>query len=151
MAETRPDQAVIAKTGWAVSWEEVGLTWFTVEVRGTHTYVGSRHLLPYRNAIADAGRMVVGLEAWFEQWTEDHRDGLVAPQGVVAAIEGGWPHMAAFTTDSCRFHVDLRLSPRTSPEEAAKAFGAEVDRLAADIGAEVSWTQGIAIPEPQPI
>ena len=32
--------AVIAKTGWAVSHEEVGLTWFTVTVDGSHTYVG---------------------------------------------------------------------------------------------------------------
>jgi succinyl-diaminopimelate desuccinylase len=142
----RPDHAVIAKTGWAVSWEEVGLTWFTVEVRGSHTYVGSRHLLPYRNAIADAGQIVAGLERWFEQWAEDHRDGLVAPQGVVAAIEGGWPHMAAFTTAVCRFHVDLRLSPRTTPAEAARSFGAIIEQLAAEIGADVSWAQGVAIP-----
>ena len=111
----QPDRAVIAKTGWAISWEEVGLMWFEVEVGGSHTYVGSRHLLPYRNAIADAGHIVAGLERWFPQWAEDHRDGLVAPQGVVAAINGGWPNMAAFTTALCRFQVDLRLSPRNDP------------------------------------
>jgi succinyl-diaminopimelate desuccinylase len=137
---------VIAKTGWAVSWEEVGLTWFEVEVRGSHTYVGSRHLLPYRNAIADAGHLVAGLERWFPTWADQHRTGLVAPQGVVAAIDGGWPHMPAFTTAVCRFWVDLRISPRTSPDEAAAAFGAEVDRLAAEINADVSWRQTVAIP-----
>ncbi len=141
-----PDRAVIAKTGWAVSWEEVGLTWFEVLVEGTHTYVGSRHLLPYRNAIADAGRVIAGLEAWFPQWAEEHRDGLVAPQGVVAAIEGGWPRMPAFTTSACRFWVDLRLSPRTTPAEAADAFGAEVDRLGRQTGATVHWEQTVAIP-----
>ena len=142
----RPDCAVIAKTGWAVSWEEVGLTWFEVEVRGSHTYVGSRHLLPYRSAIADAGHLVAGLERWFPTWADQHRTGLVAPQGVVAAIDGGWPHMPAFTTAVCRFWVDLRISPRTSPDEAAAAFGAEVDRLAAEINADVSWRQTVAIP-----
>ncbi len=126
----QPDCAVIAKTGWAISWEEVGLMWFEVEVGGSHTYVGSRHLLPYRNAIADAGHIVAGLERWFPQWAEDHRDGLVAPQGVVAAINGGWPNMAAFTTALCRFQVDLRLSPRTTQAEAAAAFSAELERLA---------------------
>lgn len=142
----RPDRAIIAKSGWAVSWEEVGLTWFEVMVEGTHTYVGSRHLLPYRNAIDDAGRLIAGLEAWFPRWADEHRDGLVAPQGVVAAIEGGWPNTAAFTPAVCRFRVDLRLSPRTDPARAAEAFGAELDRLAAAIRATATWTQVLAIP-----
>ena len=43
--EVCPEAAVIAKSGWAVSWSEVGLVWFTVRVSGIHTYVGSRHLL----------------------------------------------------------------------------------------------------------
>jgi acetylornithine deacetylase/succinyl-diaminopimelate desuccinylase-like protein len=142
----RPDQAVIAKSGWAVSWAEVGLTWFEVDVRGTHTYVGSRHLLPYRNAIADAGQLIGGLESWFERWAEEKGDELIAPQGVVGAIAGGWPSMPAFTTDSCRFWVDLRLHPDTTPDDAAAAFGAEINRLATEIGAEVSWRQTVAIP-----
>jgi acetylornithine deacetylase/succinyl-diaminopimelate desuccinylase-like protein len=142
----RPSRAIIAKTGWAISWEEVGLTWFEVEVSGSHTYVGSRHLLPYRNAIADAGYIVAGLEHWFERWAEEHRSGLVAPQGVVSAIEGGWPHMPAFTTAQCTFHVDLRLSPRTLPEQANAAFRAEVARLAAEIGATATVRPTVAIP-----
>jgi acetylornithine deacetylase/succinyl-diaminopimelate desuccinylase-like protein len=142
----RPDEAVIAKTGWAVSWEEVGLMWFTVAVGGTHTYVGSRHLLPYRNAIADAAHIVRGLEAWFPRWAEEHRDGLVAPQGVVAAIDAGWPHLVAFTPAVCRFHVDLRISPRTDPADAARAFTAEVARLAAEIGADAACSNTVTIP-----
>jgi acetylornithine deacetylase/succinyl-diaminopimelate desuccinylase-like protein len=142
----RPDEAVIAKTGWSISWEEVGLVWFTVEVDGTHTYVGSRHLLPYRNAIAAASHIVIGLEHWFTIWAEERRSGLVAPQGVVAAIEGGWPHMAAFTSAACRFHVDLRLSPRTTPEEAAADFEAEVVRLAAEVGADARVARTVTIP-----
>lgn len=142
----RPDCGLIAKTGWAVSWEEVGLSWFEVEVRGSHTYVGSRHLLPYRNAVADAGTIIAGLEDWFPQWTERHRDPLVAPQGVVAAIDGGWPCMPAFTTAVCRFWVDLRLNPRTSSEEAAEEFGDELSRLAESIGADVSWRQTVSVP-----
>ena len=142
----RPEEAVIAKTGWAVSWEEVGLTWFQVDVAGTHTYVGSRHLLPYRNAVADAAHIITGLEAWFPDWTEANRDGLVAPQGVVGAVVGGWPNMPAFTTATCRFWVDLRLSPRTTGAEAAAAFGAEIERLAGEIGAAADWSQLVTIP-----
>ncbi|MCB0965371.1 MAG: peptidase dimerization domain-containing protein [Ilumatobacter sp.] len=142
----QPDEAVIAKTGWAISWEEVGLMWFTVEVEGAHTYVGSRHLLPYRNAIADASHIVSGLERWFPTWAESHRDGLVAPQGVVASIEAGWERMAAFTPAVCRFSVDLRISPRTTPDEAARAFISEVERLAREIGAEATCSVDVTIP-----
>lgn len=145
IGELTPSEAVIAKTGWAISWEEVGLTWFEVEVSADQTYVGSRHLLPYRNAIADAGHIAIGLERWFEDWAARHRDGLVAPQGVVAAIEGGWPHKPAFTTGMCRIYVDLRLSPRTTGSEAAAAFGTEVQRLATEVGADVDWRQTVVI------
>jgi succinyl-diaminopimelate desuccinylase len=144
--ELQPAQAVIAKSGWAISWEEVGLTWFEVEVDGTHTYVGSRHLLPYRSAIGDAAHIVAGLERWFEQWAETHRDGLVAPQGVVGAIEGGWSRMPAFPPAVCRFAVDLRLSPRTSATDAADAFGAKVQGLANEIGATARWRQTVVVP-----
>ncbi len=142
----RPDAAVIAKTGWAVSWEEVGLTWFDVEVHGTHSYVGSRHLLPYRSAIGDAAHIVSGLERWFASWTNDHEDDLVAPQGVVGWIESGWRRMPSFPGEVCRFMVDLRLSPRTTAELAAKAFGDQVEHLAAEIGATVTWKQTVVIP-----
>jgi acetylornithine deacetylase/succinyl-diaminopimelate desuccinylase-like protein len=84
-----PDQAIVAKPGWTVSWEEVGLAWFDLTVRGTHTYVGSRHRMPYRNAIAAAGVVAAHAERWFEEYAAAHTDGLVAPQGVVASIEGG--------------------------------------------------------------
>jgi succinyl-diaminopimelate desuccinylase len=144
--ELRPDAAVIAKTGWAVSWAEVGVTWFDVQVHGTHSYVGSRHLLPYRSAIGDAAHIVAGLEKWFHMWTDQYKDELVAPQGAIGAIEGGWSRMPSFPPAMCRFFVDIRLSPRTSPDDAAKAFGEEVDRLAKEIGATVTWTQTVAIP-----
>jgi acetylornithine deacetylase/succinyl-diaminopimelate desuccinylase-like protein len=142
-----PDFAVIAKPGWSISWEEVGLTWFEVTVRGTHTYVGSRHRLPYRNAIADAGAVIARLEEWFVEYARRHTDGLVEPQGIVASVEGGWWRMAAAAPASCRFLVDLRLSPRTTPAQARREFGAALTAIAADLaGLQVEWRQVLAIP-----
>ncbi|GAB3480954.1 M20 family metallopeptidase [Amycolatopsis cihanbeyliensis] len=141
-----PDFAVIAKPGWTVSWEEVGLAWFEVEVHGTHTYVGSRHRLPYSNAVELAGRLARGLEQWFPEYTARHSEGLVAPQGVVAAVEGGTPRTAAFTPASCRLLVDLRLSPRTTPAEARRELAGQVRRFAAELGAKVRVRQVLAIP-----
>jgi acetylornithine deacetylase/succinyl-diaminopimelate desuccinylase-like protein len=141
------DYAVIAKPGWAVAWEEVGLAWFTVTVGGTHTYVGSRHRLPYRNAVVLAGEVAARLDRWFPEYTKAHTDGLVAPQGIVASINGGWSRTASFTPDSCSFTVDLRLSPRTTPIAAKRALTAALDTIAADLGgADISVEQVLAIP-----
>ena len=137
--EVHPDAAVTAKSGWSVSWEEVGLAWFDVRVFGTHTYVGSRHLLPYRNAIAEAGRLIERLEAWFPIWAERHRSGLVAPQGVVSQIEGGWARMPAFTPAECRFKLDLRVSPRTSKEEVEAQFGAFLAKTSQELDIDCRW------------
>jgi succinyl-diaminopimelate desuccinylase len=143
---SKPDFAVIAKTGWFVSWEEVGLAWYEIRVRGTHTYVGSRHLLPYVNAIGQAARVVERLEAWFPTWSESHRSGLVAPQGVVAFIEGGTERTAAFTPAECRIRIDLRLSPRTTPEQADQAMDQILREIARDEKVDLSWRRIVTIP-----
>ncbi|MEV0402053.1 hypothetical protein [Actinoallomurus sp. NPDC050550] len=141
------DFAVIAKPGWTVSWEEVGLAWFEVTAGGIHTYVGSRHRLPYDNAIAHAGEVAVRLERWFAEYAERHAEGTVAPQGIVAAIEAGRPRMAAVTPASCRLRVDLRLSPRTTPMEAKREFAAAIEGIRAELpGVELSSEMVLAIP-----
>jgi acetylornithine deacetylase/succinyl-diaminopimelate desuccinylase-like protein len=130
------DAAVIAKSGWAISWEEVGLAWCDITVRGTHTYVGARHLLPYRNPIADAATAVQFLEGWFEQRAEryaaDHPDSYVEPQGIVGAISGGWHRMPAFTAASSTIRVDMRVAPDQTPLDARRELGSALARLVAD-------------------
>jgi acetylornithine deacetylase/succinyl-diaminopimelate desuccinylase-like protein len=123
------DAAVIAKSGWAVSTEEVGLAWIEVTVHGTHTYVGSRHLLPYRNPIVAAGRVAAHLDEWFAARAAEHTDGPIAPQGIVGSIDGGWPRMPAFTPASARLRTDVRLTPDQSPLDARR----EVQRSLADL------------------
>ncbi|MGP4043832.1 M20 family metallopeptidase [Streptomyces sp. 2A115] len=123
------DYAVIAKPGWTVSWDEVGLVWFEVTVRGTHTYVGSRHRLPYDNAIARAGEVARHLEEWFVEYADRHTGGTVAPQGIVSSVRGGWPRMAAVTPAACTLMVDLRISPDTTPMRAKREFGAALDAI----------------------
>ncbi|NKY49743.1 M20/M25/M40 family metallo-hydrolase [Nocardia vermiculata] len=141
------DHALIAKPGWAVAWEEVGLCWFEVRVRGTYTYVGSRHRMPYRNSIAGAATVIDGLERWFPEYAARHTDGLVAPQGIISSIEGGWPRMAAVAPALCRFMIDLRTSPRRNPAEVRREFGAALAAITADHPElEVEWDMVLAIP-----
>ena len=143
----RPDAAVVAKPGWTVSWEEVGLTWFDVTAHGTHTYVGSRHRLPYRNPIVDAATIITELEAWFETYTARHTEGTVAPQAIIAAIEGGWWRMAAVTPAACRLRVDVRTAPSSEPADIASEFGAAIDQIRARHDhLEIVWEQTLAIP-----
>ena len=116
---TAADSAVIAKPGWTVSWEEVGLIWVDVEIHGTHTYVGSRHRLPYRNADRDAATVVEeprGLVPRVRRAgtpTAPSRPRASSPRPEAA---GG--DLAAVTPATCRLLVDLRVSPRTSPPDA---------------------------------
>lgn len=141
------DHALIAKPGWAVAWEEVGLCWFEVRVRGTYTYVGSRHRMPYRNANAHAATVIDALERWFPEYAARHTDGLVAPQGIVAAVEGGWPRMAAVAPAVCRLTIDLRTSPRSTPADVRREFGAAVDAIrVAHPELDLDWDMVLAIP-----
>ncbi|HJX44425.1 MAG TPA: hypothetical protein VJ352_12180, partial [Geodermatophilus sp.] len=141
------DAAVIAKPGWAASAAEVGLVWFDVWVGGTHTYVGSRHRLPYVNAVAQAATVVTGLETWFERYAAAHTDAAVSPQGVVSAIEGGWPRLAAATPGRVRIRCDVRLAPGRSPASLAREFRAAVAAIAGSTpGLDVAVETVLAIP-----
>ena len=143
----RGDFAVVAKPGYAVAWEEVGLCWFRVRVRGVQTYVGRKHFLRYRNPIAEAAKIVTRLEAWFDDYAERHTDGLVAPQGAIGAIEGGWTYKPSMVPAACDLYVDLRISPRTSPMEARRALEAELAAIAADHpGFEAACEMILSIP-----
>jgi acetylornithine deacetylase/succinyl-diaminopimelate desuccinylase-like protein len=143
----RGDFAILAKPGWAVAWEEVGIAWFRVRVLGTTAYTGTRHILPYRNAILEAGKVMAGLEAWFAEYTARHTSGLVAPQGSIGAIEAGWPHKPAFVPACCDLYVDLRLSPRTDPLQVKRELDDALARIqAAHPGLEVESEMILSIP-----
>jgi acetylornithine deacetylase/succinyl-diaminopimelate desuccinylase-like protein len=142
----RPDAAIISKPGWAVAWEEVGLLWFEIDVRGTYNYVGSRHRIPYTNAILAAGRLAQHLDEWFLTYSARHRSGLVEPQGQIGWIEGGWERMPAFTPAVCRMRVDLRISPRSEPAAIAREFEAAVRTIATDVGIDATAQTILTIP-----
>ena len=142
---TRPDFAAIAKPGGAVSYEEVGLSWFELTVHGGFSYAG----IPQqkRNAVVDAATVITRLTAWFPEYTARHTSGAVAPLGTISAVAGGWPEKPAFLPDTCSLYLDLRLSPRTTPEEAVRELEAALDAIRADNpGLTVTSKLLVAIP-----
>jgi acetylornithine deacetylase/succinyl-diaminopimelate desuccinylase-like protein len=141
-----PDFAVIAKPGGAVAYEEVGLCWFKLTVHGRFSYAG----IPprdVRNAVVDAAAIVGRLQAWFPEYTARNTSGLVAPLGTVSAIGGGWPEKPAFLPDTCAIYLDLRISPRTTPADAARQLAETLDAIrAAEAGISVDCEMIAAIP-----
>jgi acetylornithine deacetylase/succinyl-diaminopimelate desuccinylase-like protein len=143
----RGDFAIIAKPGDAVSWEEVGLCWFKVAVKGTLNYTGIRHIVPYRNPIVEAASVIQGLEEWFPRYSARHTDGLVAPQGSIGAIEGGWTYKPSFVPSVVHLYVDVRISPRTTPMELKREFAAALAEIQHDHpGLELDFEMILSIP-----
>lgn len=140
------DQAVIAKPGWTVSHEEVGLVWLDVLVPGIHTYAGSRHRLPYRNAVALAGEVAVHLESWLDEYASRHEHGTMRPQGIVSSIGGGSERLAASTPALVRLRLDLRITTAQTPAGTTREVRAEVARLGEKLGADLRVEQIAAIP-----
>jgi acetylornithine deacetylase/succinyl-diaminopimelate desuccinylase-like protein len=125
----RPDYAIVVKPGYAVSWEEVGLTWHTITIRGTLNYAGIRHRVPYRNPIIAAAAVIQALEAWLPGYTARHTETYVSPQGSIDAIRAGGADLSAYVPPVCELFLDLRVGPRSSPAEAKAELDAFIDEL----------------------
>ena len=124
----------------------MGLVWLDVTVPGLHTYVGSRHRLPYRNAVAAAGLVALRLEEWLDDYAERHEHGTMRPQGVVSSVTGGLPHLAASTPAEVRLRLDLRLTTEQTPAGVTREVRAFVDGLARELDLPLTVTQVAAIP-----
>lgn len=126
----RPDYCVLCKPVYAVSWEEVGICNFKIRVKGEMSYVGVRHMMPIdHNPFSKVAKVIDALEAWFPKYSARHTSGLVAPQGGISAVEGGWPWKPIITTSEVILHVDIRPSPRTDPVQVKRELQAMLDEL----------------------
>jgi succinyl-diaminopimelate desuccinylase len=140
------DHAVIAKPGWTVSHEEVGLVWIDVEVPGEHTYVGSRHRLPYRNAAAVAATVISRLEAWFEEYASTHEVGTMRPQGIVSSVAGGLGRLGAATSALVRIRLDVRMTPEQTAPEVLREVRAQLRPMSQELGVPLLARQVAAVP-----
>src|SRR5262245_27182153 len=126
------DFAIICKPGWAAAWEEVGLCWLKVTVRGHTGYAGMTRSSPHlRKVIVHAATFILALEEWLPRYQERNTSGLCSPQGAIAAIRGGWPHKPAFPTAATEVYIDLRCNPRTSPAAVKAQFAEAITEICA--------------------
>ena len=142
----RSDFAIVAKPG-PVAWEEVGLCWFRIRVKGLLGYAGSRHVVRHLNPIVEATKVIAGLEEWFPEYAERNASGAVRPQGSIGCIRAGWPNKPTFIPETCEIYLDLRVSPRTDPTEVRRQFAEAIDGIrAAHDGLDLDWQMILAIP-----
>lgn len=141
-----PDAAVIAKPGDFVAFDEVGLCWFEITVPGIHTYVGSRHRLPYANPIVLAAQVIQRVEAWLAEYPSRHRTATALPQGIIGAIAGGWERMLAVTPAACRLRLDIRLPPGLAPVALKHELASFLRSLSSDLGHPIELELVNAIP-----
>src|SRR5262245_14082969 len=114
----RPDYCIFCKPRYTVSWEEVGICLFKVIVKGGITYTGTRHAVAsYANPIPKTARVIEALEAWFPTYTKRHAEGPFVPQGGIASINGGPSYTPITSTGRVELMVDLRPTPRTTPNQ----------------------------------
>lgn len=140
------DHAVIAKPGDFVAHEEVGLAWFEITVPGVHTYVGSRHRLPYRNPIVTAAEVVTRVERWLADYPARHRTATAAPQGIIGSIAGGWERTPAVTPAQCRFRLDVRVEPGGAPLHVKRELAEFLAAVGRELGVDLGVEMVLAIP-----
>ena len=146
---TTADFGIIIKPGWSVAWEEVGLCWFKVTVRGDMGYAGYTRGLPggFRNSVVHASRVIQALEAWLPQYQERNTSGLCSPQGAIASVRGGWPHKPAFPSAATEIFIDMRVNPRVTPANVEHQFAEVIKEIrAANPDIELDWEMYAAYP-----
>ncbi|MBM3940529.1 MAG: acetylornithine deacetylase [SAR202 cluster bacterium] len=124
------DFCIISKPGWTVAWEEVGLCWFKVTVRGQLGYAGITRSIPgFRNSIVHSATVIQELDQWLIDYQQRNTSGLCSPQGAVAAVRAGWPHKPSFPSAATEIYIDVRQTPRQTPAEVRAEFAEGIEQI----------------------
>ena len=141
----RADFCLSTKPGYQVLWEEPGVAWIKLTLKGVVGYAARRGV--FKRPIEDAAAIIPELVDWFETYADAHSAGQASTPGHVGAIEGGWPFKPDFSPSVCNLYLDLRVSPNDTVEGALAEFGAFVDSLRArHPGIDVEWQSFASMP-----
>ncbi|MEQ8165591.1 MAG: acetylornithine deacetylase [Alphaproteobacteria bacterium] len=124
------DFGLIMKPWNFVYYEEAGLCWFRVNVRGSMGYSGVPRGIPtFRSSIVPAATVIQEIEAWLPEYTKKNASGQISPEGWIAAVHSGWPDRPAFPSATTEILVDIRITPRTPPSDVKAQFGDQMNRI----------------------
>lgn len=126
-----PDFGIIMKPWPVVFYEEAGLCWFKVSVRGSMGYSGVPRGIPeFRSSIVPAAKVILEIENWLPEYTKKNTSGQIAPHGWIAAVHAGWPDRPAFPSATAEILIDMRCTPRTPPSNVKARFAEQMKRIA---------------------
>ena len=125
----RADYCISTKPGYQVLWEEPGVVWIRLSLKGVVGYAARRGA--FRRPIEDAAAIIPDLVDWFEAYADAHSAGQASTPGHIGAIEAGWPFKPDFSPSVCNLYVDLRVSPNDTVDAVLAEFGAFVESLRA--------------------
>jgi len=134
----RTDFCVSSKPGYTVVWEEPGVIWIKLTLKGVVGYAGRRGV--YKRPIEGAAVLIPRLVDWFEAYADRHSTGQAGAPGHIGAIEGGWPFKPDFSPAVCNLYLDIRVSPRSDVRDILAEFAEFIDSFkAANPAMDIEW------------
>lgn len=142
------DYALFHKPGYGVSWEEPGMLYFRVRVKGDPSYMGneSNSERPYR-VIQDTARVLQEIDRWFLVYREKYAAANFSPSISANGIRAGRPDKPNWSPAITEIFLDMRPGPWMSPIEAKYIF----DEMMNDVlrrypGMQAEWEMYTAMP-----
>lgn len=125
-----PDYAIVMKPWNVVFFEEPGLCWFKVSVKGVYGYAGIPHGVPgWDSSILPAASVIKELQAWLPTYVKNNTSGNIEPWGWISALRAGQPDKPAFPPAASEIYLDIRVNPRVTPADVAGQFGQAIDAI----------------------
>ena len=139
------DYCIITKPGYQVLWEEPGILWIKLSLRGVVGYVATKG--KYKRPIDEIPVVIEELNQWFEAYEESHSNGQVLTPAHIGAIEGGWPYKPDFSPSVCNLYIDIRVHPDSSNESILREFEGFIENLKSkNPSLDLTWEPYASIP-----
>jgi hypothetical protein len=142
------DYCLFHKPGYGVSWEEPGMLYFRVRVKGDPSYMATESNTdrPYRQ-IQDTARILQEIDAWAVTYREKYAAGSFRPGISANGIRAGRPDKPNWSPAITEIFLDMRPAPWTSPMEAKYIFDDMMNGVLRKYpGMQAEWEMYTAMP-----
>jgi acetylornithine deacetylase/succinyl-diaminopimelate desuccinylase-like protein len=142
------DFALYHKPGYHVSWEEPGMCYFRIRVKGDPEYMGteSRPDRPYR-VLTDTARIIMALDKWSQEFREKAKGGTYRPSMAIGSVRAGAPNKPNWSPAISEIFLDMRPAPWTSPSEVNHIFHDTMTKiLKENPGMNAEWDMFVSVP-----
>lgn len=142
------DYCLFHKPGYGVSWEEPGMLYFRIRVKGDPNYMGneSNEQRPYRQ-IQDTACILQEIDNWSRTYREKYAAAKFAPGISANAIRAGRPDKPNWSPAISEVFLDMRPGPWMSPMEAKYIFDDVMNGILKKYpGMDAEWEMFTAMP-----